>query len=523
MPWVNRGALATTVTVSRDPDRSGNFVCDGTDDDVEINAAISYVAALGGGEVKLLQGEFKISASISIDADNVSLVGCGPGATRIVAAANVHGIEVAAGHSHILIANLELDGSATTATASGIYLDGASGSEITYCLIVNCYVHDWHIDGVSLYYADNNGILGNQIISNGYDGIYIYHSNRNLILGNQANSNGEHGICIYYYSDRNLILGNQANSNGENGIQIDDHSNRNLILGNQANSNDSGIRVQTYSNNNVISGNETNDNIFEGIYLYYNVSNNVISGNEVRNNDNHGIYLYSSVNNNVVTGNQVYNNSQASSNSYDGIYLYDSNNNLISNNVIDGGNNHRYGINIANDGCNDNLVVHNRLLRNVTAHINDAGTGTKLQQLIIPATDTHDPNTYQSHVGQYATVCLKDAADIKVRFSFRAPTELQQLVRAAVLVHPWAHGDIYRSVAVDYTTCGDLFNKNEDSIAAGAETITYGSIHCLDITAALDAIGPGDLVGVEFTRLGTAAEDTIDSSVDILGLYLEYV
>ena len=40
------------------------YVCDGTADDVQINAAIAAVVALGGGKVTLSAGTFYISASL---------------------------------------------------------------------------------------------------------------------------------------------------------------------------------------------------------------------------------------------------------------------------------------------------------------------------------------------------------------------------------------------------------------------------------------------------------------------------
>ena len=51
MSFRNKGTIGPTVIVSCEPDRSGNFVCDGTADDVQIQEAIDYVNVLGGGLV----------------------------------------------------------------------------------------------------------------------------------------------------------------------------------------------------------------------------------------------------------------------------------------------------------------------------------------------------------------------------------------------------------------------------------------------------------------------------------------
>ena len=47
--YTQQGTITATAIVTLDPDRSGNFFGDGTADNVEINAAIVYAAAVGGG------------------------------------------------------------------------------------------------------------------------------------------------------------------------------------------------------------------------------------------------------------------------------------------------------------------------------------------------------------------------------------------------------------------------------------------------------------------------------------------
>ena len=51
MTYRNKGTVATTVVVSRLPDRSGNLTCNGTADNVELQLAIDRVELSGGGSV----------------------------------------------------------------------------------------------------------------------------------------------------------------------------------------------------------------------------------------------------------------------------------------------------------------------------------------------------------------------------------------------------------------------------------------------------------------------------------------
>lgn len=53
-----------------------DYLCDGTDDQVEINAAIQALPS-GGGEIVILDGTYNINATINIRIDNVTLSGNG--------------------------------------------------------------------------------------------------------------------------------------------------------------------------------------------------------------------------------------------------------------------------------------------------------------------------------------------------------------------------------------------------------------------------------------------------------------
>lgn len=78
-----------------------DYVCDGTADDVQIQAAINAVKAEGGGIVQLSGGNFNLAATLTItgntdedNADTLTLLGTGAQATTLTMAANVNGIEL---------------------------------------------------------------------------------------------------------------------------------------------------------------------------------------------------------------------------------------------------------------------------------------------------------------------------------------------------------------------------------------------------------------------------------------------
>jgi len=74
--WLNNRSNVVTVASSTWTGQADYF-CDGTDDDVEIQAAIDYLSSIGGGRVDLTSGDFYLSENISLRS-NVSINGSGP-------------------------------------------------------------------------------------------------------------------------------------------------------------------------------------------------------------------------------------------------------------------------------------------------------------------------------------------------------------------------------------------------------------------------------------------------------------
>jgi hypothetical protein len=68
----------TTIVAASTYMGTADYYCDGTADDVEINAAIVYMAGKGGGTVQLTEGTFNLAASINLS-NNICLAGMGNG------------------------------------------------------------------------------------------------------------------------------------------------------------------------------------------------------------------------------------------------------------------------------------------------------------------------------------------------------------------------------------------------------------------------------------------------------------
>ena len=123
-----------------------------------------------------------------------------------------------------------------------------------------------------------------------------------------------------------------------------------------------------------------------------------------------------------------------------------------------------------------------------------------------------------SYYGTYAAVRLTDGVDVLVRMTIRAPYSIVSVGTAVALVIPAGTGNLRRSVATNFSTCAEDYQTHTDSIAAGEEAVTTDEIECLDISDALTGLAAGDFVGVEFTRHGSHANDTVNADCYFLGI-----
>ena len=252
-----------------------DYLCDGTDDQTEINNAITVLPS-AGGEIVILDGTYNITAKININKNNVSIRGNG-NATILKRMWN-------------------------SSTSEGV---------ATLTSVINCKVKDLQVDGNKVAYTSNNnfGILlsssSNNTITgntcNNSNGIFISASSNNTVTGNTCNNNNNYGIYLDFTSNENTITDNVCNNNTNYGIFISASSN-NTVIGNTCNNNTTyGIRLDGGSNESTVTGNTCNNNTNYGILLSSS-SNNTITGNTCNNNTNFGILLNFS-SNNTVTGN----------------------------------------------------------------------------------------------------------------------------------------------------------------------------------------------------------------------------
>lgn len=128
-----------------------------------------------------------------------------------------------------------------------------------------------------------------------------------------------------------------------------------------------------------------------------------------------------------------------------------------------------------------------------------------------------DPNGF---IGNHAAIVLTDGVDITVRMEFAWPFNTGTVVAVEALVVPGGTGNLRRGVETDFAARGEVYNLNSSSIAAGQVAVTANEVENLNVSAALPGIDEGDIVGLEFTRYGSNALDTVNADCYFLGILL---
>jgi parallel beta-helix repeat protein len=363
--------------------KTADYICDGTNDQHEINLALNDVSARGGGVVYLLEGTYIISDVMSpgetdrgiVMHTNTAIIGAGAGTViRPMTSSVTMGVIYAKSVNHILISQLMLNGDDGTGSARG--WSGITFRSVTFSKIDRVWFQSMQVYNIYLYeYNDNNIISNNHMQKSGYMCIALGTSSNNIISDNYVYFQSMFGIGIWLdgnssrQSSNNIISGN----NQGNGIELDDYCYNNIISGNNVHNLYSGIRLYDNSNN-TISGNSLCDISLYAMYLD-DTSNNTVLGNNI-GYPNIGIALTGGggCSNSVFLGNILY--------VKQGGILLDENsdNNVFSSNIFYcSSNGLDYPIWIDSADSENNYLVGNLVSSWPASYnrINDRGTNTQ--------------------------------------------------------------------------------------------------------------------------------------------------
>lgn len=299
--------------------QAADHICDGTNDEVEFNAAITAVHDAGGGEIRVRYGSY-VGGKVLLK-DNIRLV-FEQGATYTLAnSSNSHAFENAdtvGGNTNIQVVGLVIDGNKANQTGAyhGIHLVNVTNSSFENCKVSNCVYNNVYLDSC-------NNVKINQLETTGavHEGIIFSNTNYSYLLNSRTYANGTSGMQLRgsggssYNTIFNLkvqnntlyglffgqsgdgdCIGNTAQSclveyNGDDALVIE-YSPYSKVLDcivqyNGSHAGDQGIPVDN-SPHTIVTGCLVQYNFADGIEVKHGSNYSVITGNICRNNSNVG-------------------------------------------------------------------------------------------------------------------------------------------------------------------------------------------------------------------------------------------
>lgn len=273
----NFTTLIVAASNSLDTSRA-DYVCDGVNDQEEINAAILALPAQGG-RISLLEGTFTTTAVITIAGDSISLFGVGR-ATRITGDFAGNMINITG--DWCTVNNIYVHRTGVTAA-----LDVCMKLTGSYNFVSQCYCH------------------GNRT------GIWLTNT-FNIVIQNTCELNlGVESAGIHFddASGGNVVKGNVCRANGTNGIKI--KGNWNVVVGNSLILNTTGITLRSDSNYNTVTGNMCYNNSATGIMVgtaAEGADGNVIASNVCNSSATGILIVHANCDNNLIHGNMLLGN-----------------------------------------------------------------------------------------------------------------------------------------------------------------------------------------------------------------------
>ena len=246
-----------------------DYQCDGTADDVQINAAADAAFAAGGGTVKLSEGDFVISGTIQLQA-RVYFNGAGLNSTQISLGASadtdmfrhdIESVDVFAG-----IRDMSLNGQkATNVTGSAVVCNGSSASQMKDLTLENLFIVNfsdtaietdfcwgWYVDKVVIEFCEDRAIaftggteafiLNCKLAKNYGTAIDLVGASSVVITGNYITMEFSKSVWgesiapagINMTSDNNIISNNIifAKATGSDAVGVRSSGDRNIISDN---------------------------------------------------------------------------------------------------------------------------------------------------------------------------------------------------------------------------------------------------------------------------------------------------
>ncbi|RLJ03869.1 MAG: hypothetical protein DRP08_02850, partial [Candidatus Aenigmatarchaeota archaeon] len=204
--------LSNIVYVARDG--TGDYNCDGEDDQIEINQAIAYINSIGGGTVHLKNGTFVISDSINLTSNLIfegedtekTTIKIEDGSTK-----ENWATIVGDGISSTIVRNLTINGNKYNTNPPQKINSDVDAIRLYYSsniTVENVKMIDFWTDGVEFSHSGNSVVKDCEVIQAGHEGLRAIYSDNITFSNNYVYSEGTGNAGIRIYESSNCIIEN---------------------------------------------------------------------------------------------------------------------------------------------------------------------------------------------------------------------------------------------------------------------------------------------------------------------------
>lgn len=335
-----------------------DYTCDGTDDQAQINSAVTDLGATGG-IVHLTEGNFSITGTISLSS-NVILEGCGEATILKIPSGNAstfdmiqNATQTAVGNTYLQIRNLVVDGNLNnvTGTNKGIEFLNVHQFWIEHCTIQNTTGSGIYIGSAGAVSSIEGWITENEFYNIATNAVEFVASPTDMFICDNLFSTCDKGIVIPGGS-RYILSGNHFDTITTYGI--DNNGGDDVtVTENEFNGAATAHAIYFYGTANYCV---INDNTIQGV-LYgmdlQTVNDSSVCGNTINTVANgYGIYLY------PVTSCTIVGNTLLGTTGSYAIWMSGVTDSIISLNVMYG---HAATAIHLQTGCHRNLFMGNTL------------------------------------------------------------------------------------------------------------------------------------------------------------------
>ncbi len=405
-----QATTATFVVCASNANNTGrcDYVADGTDDEVEIEAAIDALPS-GGGSVFLSEGTYRVEDITISDKSNIQISGSGAVLQTKDSPTGNQNVLYIYNSDHVVVNGLIIDGNGPNLSNIGNIEDRQNGIVVrggNDIILQNVEVRWFRMNGIFVIHGAKDVIIENSHIHDGNTGILTYYNGfsvagdgpteviirSNIIEDmNIYESTPRVGIYIAQDSSDILVENNILRNNGAEAVNLVDTSfvtvTGNSILDSITfgiNSQGSSVTDVTITDNLVdnsgshgvnflvgerilVSGNKISNNGGSGIR--FDVENGSAVGNNLYKNGERGI-LFQNCSYGNISGNVVKENGQTTPNLYGGIEVAVVSHFTINNNNVgsSGESTQKYGLMIYNSSdvkASNNILFATATSRNL--------------------------------------------------------------------------------------------------------------------------------------------------------------